>query len=126
MIGALLSRLLPGLVESILSHREKMADSQNERQRIRNAREAHAQDVAARVVTTGMQYPVFWVAWSIAAVPTCAWFGWGMLDSLCNGALPDVAALPPQLLRYTDTVFGNIFYGGAAMGAVQAIGRATR
>ncbi|MFE0013769.1 hypothetical protein ACFWXH_02905 [Mesorhizobium sp. NPDC059054] len=32
-----------------------------------------------------------------------------MADSLSNGALPDVAALPPQLKEYADIVFQNIF-----------------
>ncbi len=73
------------------------------------------------VVIAGMQFKIFWLAWSIAAVPTAAWFGWGMLDSLANGALPDVAALPPQLKEYADIVFGNIFYAGAAGAGVQAI-----
>lgn len=79
---------------------------------------------SADVVKAGMQHRMFWVAWSIAAIPTVAWFGWGMLDSLSNGALPDVAALPAQLKGYADVVMGNIFYAGAALGGFQLIGSA--
>ena len=80
---------------------------ETERQRINASREAAANSEAAGVVKAGMQFPLFWVAWSIAALPTAAWFGWGMADSLFNGTLSDVAALPPQLKEYADIVFGN-------------------
>lgn len=85
-----------------------------------------ARKIAAGVVKDGMQHKVFWIPWLIAAVPTAAWFGWGMTDSLLNGALPDVAALPPQLKEYADIVFANIFYSGAAMGGVQVVASAIR
>lgn len=80
----------------------------------------------AEVVKEGMQHKAFWIPWLIAAVPTAAWFGWGMLDSLCNGSLPDVAALPPQLKEYADVVFANIFYTGAGMAGFQAVATAIR
>lgn len=80
------------------------------------------------VVVAGMAHRMFWVAWSLAALPLAAWFGWGVLDTLCNGALPDVAALPPQLKEYADTVWSNIFFTGAGVagvtGAAAALGRA--
>jgi hypothetical protein len=66
------------------------------------------------VITSGMQFRVFWVAWALAALPMAAWFGWGMLDTLTNGALPDVASIPLGLKPYADTVWQNIFYTGAA------------
>jgi hypothetical protein len=82
------------------------------------------QKTAANIVTTGMQHKAFWIPWLIAAVPTAAWFGWGMLDSLCNGALPDAAALPPQLKEYADVVFQNIFYVGGGVAGLGAIANA--
>ncbi len=82
------------------------------------------QRLAADVVKTGMQHKAFWIPWLIAAVPTAAWFGWGMLDSLCNGALPDAAALPPQLKEYADIVFQNIFYVGGGVAGLGAIANA--
>lgn len=79
---------------------------------------------AAAVVKEGMQHRAFWIAWLIAAMPCAAWFGWGMLDSLLNGALPDVAALPPQLKEYADIVFGNIFYAGGATAGLSVLAKA--
>lgn len=78
------------------------------------------------IIQAGMQHKAFWIPWLIAAVPTAAWFGWGMADSLCNGALPDVASLPPQLKGYADVVFANIFYTGAGAAGIQAIAAAIR
>jgi len=89
-------------------------------------RQIEAGRTSASVVKEGMQHRMFWVAWSIAAIPTAAWFGWGMLDSLCNGALPDVAALPAQLKGYADIVFSNIFYSGAGMAGLQVVASAIR
>lgn len=68
----------------------------------------------ADVNKAAMAHRMFWVAWSIAAIPAAFWFGWGMLDSaIANGTvLPDVAALPPQLKAYFDVVWQNIFYSG--------------
>lgn len=85
-----------------------------------------AQATSAQVVTTGMQHKAFWIPWLIAAVPTAAWFGWGMLDSACGGALPDVAALPPQLKEYADIVFHNIFYVGGGVAGMQLVASAIR
>ena len=82
------------------------------------------QRLQASVVTSGMQHNAFWIPWLIAAIPTAAWFGWGMLDSLCNGALPDAAALPPQLKDYADIVFQNIFYVGGGVAGLGAIANA--
>jgi len=83
-----------------------------------------AQASSAAVVREGMQHKAFWIPWLIAAVPTAAWFGWGMTDSLFNGTLPDVAALPPQLKEYADIVFANIFYVGGGVAGAQLIAKA--
>lgn len=130
MLSTVLSKVLGWIggdfLDKVLGHLEARANSETERMKIRAAAEANAREQAVKVITTGMQHRAFWVAWSIAAVPTAAWFGWGMLDSLCNGALPDVAALPPQLLRYADVVFANIFYSGAVVGGAGMIANAIR
>lgn len=126
IIAKLASFLGTGFVDRLLTHLERRADSETERQRITALREQNAQNTAASVIIEGMKHWPFWVAWSIAALPTAAWFGWGMADSLFNGALPDVAALPPQLKEYADIVFGNIFYSGAALGGAQMIASAIR
>jgi len=80
----------------------------------------------ASVIQSAMQHKVFWVAWAIAAIPTVSWFGWGMLDSLFNGALPDVAALPPQLKEYADTVWNSLFLSGGAVATASVVASAIR
>jgi hypothetical protein len=85
-----------------------------------------ANRLSASVVKEGMQHKVFWIPWLIAAIPTSLWFAWGMLDSLFNGALPDVAALPPQLKQYADVVFANIFFVGGGVKGIELIASAIR
>jgi hypothetical protein len=121
-MGALIAFLVKlggsGFVGRVFDHLEKRASSETERQRIASTRETTLAQTQANVIVAGMSHRMFWVAWSIAAIPTAAWYGWGMLDSLANGALPDVAALPPQLKGYADTVWQNIFYTGAGVAGV--------
>jgi hypothetical protein len=83
-----------------------------------------AQAASAAVVKEGMQHRAFWIPWLVAAVPCAVWFALGMLDSATGGALPDVAALPPQLKEYADVVFANIFYVGGGVAGAQLLARA--
>lgn len=130
ILASLAAKLLGSVgfkfLDRVLGHIEAKADSETERQRITALRENNANTLAANVVMEGMQHKSFWIPWLIAAIPTSAWFGWGMMDSLFNGALPDVAALPPQLLHYADIVFGNIFYVGGGAASLQMIAGAIR
>lgn len=129
-VSAILAKLLGflggGVLDRVLSHMETRANSETERLRIRATAEANAQKMAASVVTEGMQHKAFWIPWLIAAIPTTLWYGWGMTDSLFNGALPDVAALPPQLKGYADVIFSNIFYVGGGAAAAQMLAGAIR
>lgn len=114
------------------AYRAKLAADSDEKRLVLDGviagleRQIAADREAAGVVKEGMQHRIFWVAWAIAALPTAAWYGWGVVDSLANGALPDVAVLPPQLKAYADIVFANIFYSGAGMAGVQVIASAIR
>lgn len=133
MIAALLSWFARDFTGALAKAYEAKLNAQNDAQRIAadiqiKAIEAKIAEDAQRgaVVKEGMQHRAFWIPWLIAAVPTSAWFGWGMLDSLSNGYLPDVAALPPQLKQYADIVFSNIFYTGAGMAGFQAVASAIR
>lgn len=129
MIALILNALTGGLLKA---WQAKLAADSDEKRLIADAAIAdlHAQIEARRtsadVVTAGMQHRMFWIAWSIAAIPTAAWHGWGMMDSLTNGYLPDVAALPPQLKEYADVVWKNIFYSGAVGVGATAIASAIR
>lgn len=80
----------------------------------------------AEVIKAGMQTNVFWIPWLMAAVPLAAWFAWGVIDTMANGSLPDIATLPPQLKEYADTVWQNIFYSGAAVSGASVVAAAIR
>lgn len=114
----LLSLLSGPFVGRVLEHFERRADSETERQRIASVREQVANAERADIVKEGMQHKAFWLPWLLAAMPLTLWFAWGVMDSALNGALPDAAALPPQLKEYADIVWSNIFYvGGGVAGA---------
>jgi len=103
---------------------EAKLSAQNDKDRIQADITIEALNAQASVVKAGMENKLFWIPWLIAAVPTALWFGWGMLDSTLNGALPDVAALPPQLKEYADTVWQNIFFTGAGVAGATSIAKA--
>jgi hypothetical protein len=100
MLAWLLSLLSGPFIGRVLVHLEKRADSETERQRIAAARAQAANAESAAIVKEGMQHKAFWLPWLLAALPLALWFAWGVMDSTLNGALPDVAALPPQLKEY--------------------------
>ena len=117
--------LLGGKVfDRVLGHLEARMNSETERLRITSLREQHAMTTQASVVTAGMAYPFFWIPWLIATVPLSLWFGWGMLDTTLNGALPDVAEIPPGLLSWAQIAWGNLFYSGGGVAAATIVGRA--
>jgi len=97
---------------------DKLSDNPVELERIRAEAATKLIEARASVIQTGMQSKVFWVPWFMAAFPLATWFALGLLDSITNGATPDVAALPPQLKEYADAVWGSLFVsGGAVVGA---------
>lgn len=113
-----------GVLDKVLGHLENRANNETERQRISSIRDQHAMTTQASVITKGMEFKAFWIPWLMAAVPMAAWFGWGMLDTLCNGALPDVASIPPGLQPWAEKVWDNIFYTGGGVAAASIIGKA--
>lgn len=132
MLAAILAFVLKlasgGVVDKVLGHLEAKANSDVEKLRIENLRQTTLAGYQRDVVVAGMGHRMFWVAWSIAAIPMAVWFAWGMADTIANGALPDVAEIPPGLLSWANAVWQNVFYTGAAAagvtGAAQAIATA--
>lgn len=120
----LFSKAGQGFLDRFFTHLERKADSEVEKDKVVAARQNASEATSARVVMAGMGHKAFWIPWLIATMTVSLWFGWGVLDSLTNGLLPDVAELPPQLKEYADVVWNNIFYSGAAMGGAQLIARA--
>lgn len=105
---------------------ETKVDNETERQRIQAETVQTYVNAQAQTIQTGMATKLFWIPWLMAAIPTAAWYGWGLTDSLFNGALPDVAALPPQLKDYADVVWNNLFLSGGAVAAGSMIASAIR
>ena len=126
MLAWLVSLASGPFLGKILTHLERKADNDTERERIQAARVAAANSESAGVVKEGMQHKAFWFPWLLAALPLALWFAWGVMDSTLNGALPDVAALPPQLKEYADIVWSNIFYVGGGVAGAGIIANAIR
>jgi hypothetical protein len=134
MLGKLLGLFMPdfilkaldGLVGRFLDYRLNMAKTEAERDKTRADQNKANTVVAGNITIAAMGFKLFWIPWLIAAVPASAWYGWGMLDSLANGSLPDVAALPPQLKELTEKIFDSLFTSGAIMGGVQLLTNAMK
>lgn len=124
MVGPLLRLFNP--TSKLFHLLDKLSDNDVERERIRAEAATKLIEARASVIQTGMQNKLFWIPWLMAAIPTAAWFGLGMLDSLCNGALPDVAALPPQLKAYADVVWDNLFLSGGIVAGGSIVASAIR
>jgi len=130
MLASIVAKLLGsagfGFLDRVLGHIERKAASETERMRINASREAALNAEAAGVVKAGMQHRAFWIPWLMATIPLSAWFGWGMLDTLANGALPDVAAIPPGLLPWAETAWQNVFYAGGGVAGLSAVASALK
>ncbi len=113
-------------LDKVLGHLETQAKTKLERERIRNTADMQRAVHSAELIKASMNFKWFWIPWLMAAVPLTVWFAWGVLDSAFNGALPDVAELPPQLKAYADIVFANIFYSGAGVAGAQVLANSLR
>jgi hypothetical protein len=131
MIWALLLKIGMG----IAGYAAKRSDNAVEELRIRADRATADQRIVADtviadsanrrdVITAGMAYRAFWVVWLMFAVPLGLWWIAVMADTIFNGALPDVATIPAQLVPWADTIFQNLFYSGGAVAGLGALGRA--
>lgn len=116
-------KLVPGLAGKYFDHLAKKADTETERIKIAQVAQTQLTSMQAETIRTAMGFKVFWVAWSMIAIPFAGWLGWGFLDSAFNGALPDVAKLPSQLKEYGDIVIANIFVSGGIVAGVQGAAR---
>lgn len=121
--GPVLDKILGHIQATQASHVEELkVQAGVDVERIRA--DIAVQGYAAGVVQSGMQHKMFWVAWSMAAVPLAAWFAWGVLDSMLGDSLPDTLPMRGQLLDFANIVWGNIFYAGGAVASANVIARA--
>jgi hypothetical protein len=116
ILGGLIRLLGKNVLNSTLGYLESKSVQETERLRI-------AALYGSQVYLEAMKHRVFWIAWGIAAIPMASWFGWGMLDTMFNGALPDVAVIPPGLKPYADVVWSNIFWVGGGVASVGIVSR---
>lgn len=123
IVGLILKLAGSSVVDKVLGALAQRADNETKRQQIEATREATIAGYSRDVVVAGMAHRMFWVAWSIAAIPLAAWFGLGMIDTLLNGAGPDVAIITPGLRPFADIVWQNIFYSGAGVAGATVIGK---
>lgn len=86
------------------------------------ARMAIAAKYSTTVIVAAMSHRIYWVVWGSAAGSMAFWFVWGMLDTTFNGALPDVAQIPPGLKPYADIVWSNIFWTGVTGYGISTFG----
>lgn len=132
---ALLGPLILKLGMGLIGFATKKSDAAVETLRIRMNGLTEQQKIAAQVtiaegsnratlIQTAMGYRWFWIPWSMATVPMAFWFGAGMLDTAFNGALPDVARIPPGLEAWARQVWDSLFYSGAAAAVGQGISAA--
>ncbi len=114
------------LIPQLFSFANQWVRTRGDIQIVERKQDSTDRQTAASVVKEGMQHKAFWIPWSMAAIPTAGWYGWGMMDSmLYDGTLlPDVSALPPQLMHYADMVMNNLFYSGAGVAGLQVLGKA--
>ncbi len=115
--------LSSGVLDKVFTYLEKKSDNDTERQRIQSIKEQHALDVQRDVITTGMSHKVFWICWGTAAFPLCAWFGYGMVNTIFP-SLPHIAEIPLGLLDWAKTIWGNIFLSGAGVLGVTNLAKA--
>ncbi|TGU44617.1 hypothetical protein EN788_22130 [Mesorhizobium sp. M2D.F.Ca.ET.145.01.1.1] len=126
VFGLVLNWLTSGPLDRILSSIDKHGSDLTEREKIKAETIQTYVNAQASTISTGMHSKLFWIPWLIAAIPTAAWYGWGMLDSLCGGTLPHVATLPPQLKEYADIVWQNLFLTGGIVAGSGVIASAIR
>jgi hypothetical protein len=124
LFTTILNWLGGGVLDRVLGHLEAKAKSDTERLRIVTVRDQHAMTTQARVVTAGMAHKAFWIPWLIATVPLSCWFAWGMLDTIANGGLPDVAEIPSGLDWWARVAWQNVFYTGGGVAAATIIAQA--
>jgi hypothetical protein len=113
-------------LDKVLGHLQARANTETERQRIKALRDQHMATVQGQVITAGMEHKWFWIPWLMATVPLAGWFGWGMLDTAFNGALPDVASIPAGLEPWAKSAWDSLFFSGGGVAAATSIARALR
>jgi hypothetical protein len=128
LIAFLMRMGFGGMVDKAISHLERRAELQNDRERLRSqttvelAREAVKE---AQIMTdfnrAKLAFPWFWLFAALFLVPLAAWWSAVILDSIF-GFSWSVADLPtPQMQEWAGDMIRWLFYVGTGVGALKAL-----
>ena len=125
-ITTFLNWLSAGTLDRVLKSLENRVNNETERQRIGALRDQHMATVQATIITTAMQYKVFWIPWSAATCSMSLWFSLGMLNTAFPGYFPVVATIPPGLEPWAKGAWDSLFFSGAGVAGASMIAGAIR
>lgn len=105
---------------------DNAVDNETQRQNIRaNAIERWA-EMAAEERADSRRYRMFWVVWSLFAIPLGLWWALVVCDTFLTFIALDIPDLPQSIQPKADVIFGSIFGSGGGVAAMQAISSAIR
>ncbi|ABF64382.1 hypothetical protein TM1040_1649 [Ruegeria sp. TM1040] len=128
LIAFLMRMGFGGMVDKAISHLERRAELQNDREKLRSqttvelAREAVKEaQVMADYNRAKLAFPWFWLFAALFLVPLAAWWNAVILDSIF-GFTWSVADLPtPQMQEWAGDMIRWLFYVGTGVGALKSL-----
>ncbi|MBO9441363.1 hypothetical protein J7363_04615 [Phaeobacter italicus] len=128
LIAFLMRMGFGGMVDKAISHLERRAELQNDREKLRSqttvelAREAVKEaQVMADYNRAKLSFPWFWLFAALFLVPLAAWWSAVILDSIF-GFTWSVADLPtPQMQEWAGDMIRWLFYVGTGVGALKSL-----
>jgi hypothetical protein len=128
LIAFLMRMGFGGMVDKAISHLERRAELQNDRERLRSqttvelAREAVKEaQIMADYNRAKLAFPWFWLFAALFLVPLAAWWSAVILDSIF-GFSWSVADLPtPQMQEWAGDMIRWLFYVGTGVGALKSL-----
>ncbi|ABF64336.1 hypothetical protein TM1040_1603 [Ruegeria sp. TM1040] len=128
LIAFLMRMGFGGMVDKAISHLERRAELQNDREKLRSqttvelAREAVKEaQIMADYNRAKLAFPWFWLFAALFLVPLAAWWSAVILDSIF-GFTWSVADLPtPQMQEWAGDMIRWLFYVGTGVGALKSL-----
>ncbi|MFV1530626.1 hypothetical protein [Phaeobacter sp. JH209A] len=128
LIAFLMRMGFGGMVDKAISHLERRAELQSDRERLRSqttvelAREAVKEaQIMADYNRAKLAFPWFWLFAALFLVPLAAWWSAVILDSIF-GFSWSVADLPtPQMQEWAGDMIRWLFYVGTGVGALKSL-----
>lgn len=128
LIAFLMRMGFGGMVDKAISHLERRAELQNDREKLRSqttvelAREAVKEaQIMADYNRAKLAFPWFWLFAALFLVPLAAWWSAVILDSIFDFSW-SVADLPtPQMQEWAGDMIRWLFYVGTGVGALKSL-----